>query len=82
MNESWRLIFGLPILTYGLIALALIFVIPYDSPKYHMLCGQRQLALKSIHKVYRTEGNHRTAQKIYNYIKMTSAETTSKTSFS
>ena len=32
--------------------------------------------------MYQTEGNHRTAQKIYNYIKKTSAETTSLTSFS
>ena len=60
-NESWRMIFGLPIVTYTLIAFALVVMIPYDSPKYHMLNGQRNLALKSIHRVYRTEGNHRTA---------------------
>ena len=55
------MIFGLPIVTYTLIAFALVVMIPYDSPKYHMLNGQRNLALKSIHRVYRTEGNHRTA---------------------
>ena len=81
-NNSWRFIFGLPILTYSMIALWLKFMIPYDSPKYHILRGQRHLALKSIHMVYQTEGNQRTAQKIYNYIKMTSADGTSRTSFS
>ena len=66
-NESWRMIFGLPILSYTLIALSLVMMLPYDSPKFHMLNGQRNLALKSIHKVYTTEGNHRTAQKIYSF---------------
>ena len=38
-------------------------------------------ALKSIHKVYRTDGDSRTAQKIYNYIKKTSADSSQNVSF-
>lgn len=66
-------------MTYTFILISLVFVIPYDSPKFHMLRGQRQLALKSIHRVYQTQGCHRTAQKIYNYIKKTSSDETSRT---
>ena len=78
----WRLIFGLPILTYTIIILWLLFMLPYDSPKFHIQRGQRALALKSINKVYKTEGNFRTATKIYNYIKMNSSDETSKVTFS
>ena len=56
-NLTWRLIFGLPILTYSLIVLGLVFLVPYDSPKFHMQRGQRSLAIKSIHKVYNTDGD-------------------------
>lgn len=80
-NQSWRLIFGLPILTYSLMFLGLVLLVPYDSPKFHMQLNQRSLAIKSIHKVYNTDGDTRTAHKIYNYIKKTSADTTSKVSF-
>ena len=38
--------------------------------------------MKSINKVYKTEGNYRTATKIYNYIKMNSSDETSKVTFS
>ena len=38
-NETWRLIFGLPMLTYLVILLWLVFFLPYDSPKYHILRG-------------------------------------------
>ncbi len=74
VNETWRWIFGLPIFIYAIIFLCLVFLVPYDSPKFHMQQGQRQKAIKSIHMVYNTEGHHRTAQKIYNYIKKTSAD--------
>ena len=35
-NRSWRIIFGLPLATYALILLGLMFLLPYDSPKFHM----------------------------------------------
>ena len=35
-NESWRLIFGLPLLMYALIFGLLKLFIRYDSPRYHM----------------------------------------------
>ena len=35
-NRSWRIIFGLPLATYGLILLGLVCLLPYDSPKFHM----------------------------------------------
>ena len=35
-NRSWRIIFGLPLATYALILLGLVFLLPYDSPKFHM----------------------------------------------
>ena len=43
-NQSWRLIFGLPLLIYALMFALLILVIKYDSPKYHMSQGQRAQA--------------------------------------
>ena len=33
-NESWRVIFGLPLVSYAFILLGLTFLIPYDSPKF------------------------------------------------
>ena len=72
-NQSWRLIFGLPILTYLLILIWLVCFLPYDSPKFHMQKGERHLAIKSIHKVYNTQGNYHRALKIYNHIRLTSA---------
>ena len=38
-NESWRFIFGLPIITYALILFGLVFLLPYDSPKFHIAKG-------------------------------------------
>jgi hypothetical protein len=68
----------LPIITYAIVMLWLFFMIPYDSPKFYIVRGQRLLALKSIHKVYLTEGDHWKAQQIYNYIKKTSSAETSR----
>ena len=48
-NESWRLIFGLPLVMYALIVGFLMLWIKYDSPKYHMSKNERSLSLKSIH---------------------------------
>jgi len=71
-NESWRIIFGLPIISYAVILIGLMFLIPYDAPKYHISQGERYKALKSIHKIYKTDNSERTAQRIYNYIKRSS----------
>ena len=71
-NESWRIIFGLPIISYLMILIGLVFLIPYDAPKYHISQGERYKALKSIHKIYKTDNSERTAQRIYNYIKRSS----------
>ena len=38
-NESWRIIFGLPIITYALILFGLVFLLPNDSPKFHIAKG-------------------------------------------
>lgn len=38
-NETWRWIFGLPILTYTLILISLYTVVPLDSPKYYAVRG-------------------------------------------
>mmetsp|Transcript_11867 Transcript_11867/g.15100 ORF Transcript_11867/g.15100 Transcript_11867/m.15100 type:complete len:92 (+) Transcript_11867:643-918(+) len=73
-NSSWRFIFGLPILTYTLIVILLAFWLPYDSPKFHIQRGERNEALKSIHKIYETQGDQRQAQRIYNHLKTTSAD--------
>lgn len=60
-NESWRVIFGLPLVTYSLILLGLIYLVPYDSPKFLMAQNQRTKALKSVHRAYETGGSDRTA---------------------
>lgn len=38
-NESWRAIFGLPLLIYSLQLLFLTTCIKYDSPKFHLQRG-------------------------------------------
>ena len=55
----------------------LFFFVPYDSPKFHMQHGDRRHAIKSIQTIYNTRGDYRTAVKIYNYVKKTSADETS-----
>ena len=80
-NESWRFIFGLPIITYALILFGLVFLLPYDSPKFHIAKGERAKALESIHRSYDTRGNEQAARSIYNYIKKTSTQETSSVTF-
>ena len=75
------MIFGLPILTYSVIILWLVFMLPYDSPKFLIAQGKRQEALKSIHKVYKTDGHPREALRIYYKIKQNSSDETSRVSF-
>ena len=75
-NESWRVIFGLPILTYTLILIALVFLIPYDSPKYYVASGQQEEAVKSIHRMYNTGGSEENARRIYNHVNENSATET------
>jgi len=81
-NESWRIIFGLPLVSYTLILIGLTFLVPYDSAKFHMSNNQRYKALKSIHRTYDTGGSERQAQRIYNYIKRNSTQATSTVTFS
>ena len=60
-NDSWRFIFGLPIVTYSIIVALLLFRVPYDSPRFHIQRGERNQAINSIHKIYATKGDNRQA---------------------
>ena len=56
-NRSWRVIFGLPLITYSMILLGLVFLLPYDSPKFYMAQNQRRKAIESIRRAYDTGGD-------------------------
>ena len=56
-NKSWRVIFGLPLVTYTMILIGLVFLLPYDSPKFYMAQNQKRKAIKSIRRAYDTGGD-------------------------
>ena len=67
-DKKWRILFGLPILMYTLMLIGFILIIRYDSPKYYMSADRKQSAIRSIHKIYRTEGSDRIARTIYHHL--------------
>ena len=67
-DKKWRIMFGLPILMYTLMLLGFTTVIRYDSPKYYMSADRKQSAIRSIHKIYKTEGSDRIARTIFYHL--------------
>ena len=75
-NGSWRIIFGLPLVSYTLILVGLVFLVPYDSPKFYVASLRRSEAVKSIHRVYKTGGSDDNAWRIYHHVAQNSATET------
>ena len=40
-NETWRIVFGLPMAMYGLMMIGLLLFVKYDSPKFYMSADDR-----------------------------------------
>ena len=60
--------FGLPIAMYFFMIIGFIFFVQYDSPKYYMSADRTLSAIRSIHKIYKTEGSDRIARAIYHHL--------------
>ena len=77
-NTTWRLVFGLPILTYSLAMISLIIFIRHDTPKYYIGKGDNDSAKYAIHRIYRTGESDIIANKIIRFIKKSGDKTTTK----
>ena len=51
-DRKWRIMFGLPLVMYTLMALGFMTIVRYDSPKYYMSADRQQSAIRSIHTIY------------------------------
>ena len=67
-NKSWRIMFGLPFIMYGGMIIGFTFFVRYDSPKYYITNERKEMALRSIHNIYKTEGSDQKAQTIYYHL--------------
>ena len=67
-NKNWRIMFGLPMAMYLLMILGFTFFVQYDSPKFYMSADRRLSAIRSIHKIYKTEGSDRKARAILRHL--------------
>ena len=77
-NTTWRLVFGLPILTYSLAIISLIIFIRHDTPKYYIGKDDNESAKYAIHRIYRTGESDIIANKIIRFIKKSGDKTTTK----
>ena len=77
-NTTWRFVFGLPILTYSLCILSLLFFIRHDTPKFYINRGEIEKAKYAIHRIYRTGDSDIIANKIIRFIKKSGDKTTTK----
>ena len=68
LNNSWRIMFGLPFVFYGGMIIGLTFLIRYDSPKYYITNERKEMAIRSIQNIYITQGSDRKARQIYNHL--------------
>ena len=75
-NTTWRLVFGLPILTYSLCMLSLLVFIRHDTPKFYIHRGDMALAKRAVHKIYLTGDSEIIANKIVRFIKKSGDKTT------
>jgi len=76
-NKTWRLVFGLPILTYSLCMLSLLVFIRHDTPKFYISNGNIAAAKRAVHKIYLTGDSEIIANKIVRFIKKSGDKTTS-----
>ena len=67
-STSWRYIFGFAFVVLALGLLGLLLVVRYDSPKFYLLKGNEDRAVKAIHTIYDTEGSQIQANKIMRFI--------------
>ena len=51
-NQTWRIIFGFPLVFYAIILFGFLLIIRHDSPKYYISKGDRVKAIHAIHQVY------------------------------
>ena len=63
-NKSWRLIFAVPFIFFGMILFGFLVVIRHDSPKYYISKGDRAMAIHAIHSVYKTNGSDYLAEQV------------------
>ena len=77
-NTNWRLVFGLPIVTYALMILLLTLFIRHDTPKFYISKGDEASATYAVHRIYKTGESDIIAKKIIRFIKKSGDKTTSK----
>lgn len=53
-NQSWRIIFALPLVSFTIISVSFLIVFRYDSPMYYLAKNDRKNALNAIHAAYET----------------------------
>ena len=63
-NKSWRLIFAVPFIFFGMILFGFLVIIRHDSPKYYISKGDRAMAIHAIHSVYKTNGSDYLAEQV------------------
>ena len=61
-NQTWRLIFGFPLLLEFIILFGFLVVMRHDTPKYYVSKGNRAMAIHAIHKIYKTYGKEEFAE--------------------
>lgn len=52
-NETWRYIYGLPIVFYVIVFFGMLFLVPTDTPKF-LLQSDRASAEKAVRNIYKT----------------------------
>lgn len=54
-TEIWYYVFGLPLITVSIQTIILLFVYPYETPKYFLLHHQKQKAKDLISQLYKAK---------------------------
>ena len=57
-SQVYLYIMGFPLLLYILMAVLLLTVIRYETPKFYMVTGEKKASLKVIKKIYYADSLH------------------------
>lgn len=59
--SDWRYIFGFPFLLFTILIIQLLFFIRSEGPKFYIVRGQKEIAIRVIHDIYETKGDDQLA---------------------